>query len=293
MNIATASFKGFPVPLAALALAVFASQANAKAEEYVKAYTVTGPASVHVKVDDSSVHVITSDTNQVEFRVTAEGFSAINIGDSKLHVDSQQNGNDVELTVRVAQHVTIGFSNRRLTTEVRMPKNADLQIDTSDGRVELADLKGNIAVHTSDGSIQASQLSGAVVLRTSDGKIEATQLDGKCDVSTSDGSIHLAGRFDSLNVKSGDGSVTVRAEAGSKMSSMWSVSSGDGAVILDVPKDIQANLDASTGDGHINLGLPVSIAGDLGKKTVHGTINGGGPTLFIHTSDGSIRLNGI
>jgi hypothetical protein len=74
---------------------------------------------------------------------------------------------------------------------------------------------------------------------------------------------------------------------------MWSVSSGDGAVILDVPKDIQANLDASTGDGHINLGLPVSIAGDLGKKTVHGTINGGGPTLFIHTGDGSIRLNGI
>jgi hypothetical protein len=35
------------------------------------------------------------------------------------------------------------------------------------------------------------------------------------------------------------------------------------------------------------------MQGDIGKKSVRGAINGGGPTLFIHTGDGSIRLNGI
>jgi hypothetical protein len=44
-----------------LALA-FASSANA--EEYLKSDSVTGRADVHVHVDDSSVHILTSDTNQ-------------------------------------------------------------------------------------------------------------------------------------------------------------------------------------------------------------------------------------
>jgi Putative adhesin len=308
MNTSTPTLKGIAIPGSLLLTVLLVTAAHA--DEYVKSYTVSGPATVRIKVDDSSVHVVTSDTNQVEFRVTSQGFSAIEIG-GKLHIDSQQNGNDVDLTVRLASHLVIGFSNKRLTTEVRMPKNADLQIDTSDGRVELADLNGNIKVHTSDGAITASKLSGTIELRTSDGeitadaltgtfklhsgdgKINATGLDGKCDISTSDGAIHAVGRFDSLNLKSSDGPVTARAEVGSKLASMWSIATNDGRVDVDIPKDLPANLDASTSDGRITLGLPVSMQGEIGKKSVRGTLNGGGPTLFIHSSDGSIRLNGI
>jgi DUF4097 and DUF4098 domain-containing protein YvlB len=290
MNTSIPTLKGMAVPGAFLLSMILVSRAHA--EEYVKSYNVTGPATVRIKVDDSSVHVTTSDTNQVEFRVTSQGFSAVEVG-GKLHIDSQQNGNDVELTVRLASHFVIGFSNRRLTTEVRMPKNADLQIDTSDGHVELADLNGNIKVHTSDGAITASKLSGRIELHSGDGKISATDLDGKCDISTGDGSIHAAGRFDSLDLKSSDGAVSARAELGSKLASMWSIATKDGRIDVDIPKDLQANLDASTGDGHITLGLPVSMQGDIGKKSAHGTLNGGGPTLFIHSGDGSIRLSGI
>jgi hypothetical protein len=308
MNIAAPTLKRIAVPCALLLTTALASRVNA--EEYVKTYTVTGQATVRIRVDDSRVQVITSDTNQVEFRVTSEGFAAINIG-GKLHVDSQQNGNQVELTVRLSPGVTLGFSNRRLSTEVRMPKNADLQLETSDGHVELSNLNGHIDVHTSDGAIKASQLSGTIDIRSNDGdiaadtltgtfklhsgdgKINATHLDGKCDVSTSDGSIQVAGRFDSLDIKSGDGAVTARAESGSKMSAMWSITTKEGSVEVTIPKSLQANLDASTRDGHVSLGLPVSVEGDIGNKAVHGTINGGGPTLFIHTGDGTIHLNGL
>jgi hypothetical protein len=308
MNIANPTLKAIVLPCTFIVATALASQA--KAEEYVKSYTVAAQPTVRIRVDDSKVHVITSDSNQVEFRVTSEGFSAVNIG-GKLHIDSQQNGNQVELTVRVGPGVMIGFSNKRLSTEVRMPKNADLQLDTSDGHVELSDMKGNIVVHTSDGAIKASQLAGTIEIRSSDGdidadtltgtfkihsgdgKISATHLDGKCDASTSDGSIHVAGRFDSLDIKSSDGAVTARAETGSTMSSGWNIKTTDGRIDLDVPKALQANLDASTRDGSISLGLPVSVQGEIGKKAVHGTINGGGATLYIHTGDGSIRLNGI
>ena len=308
MNIAMPTCKRIALPCTLLLTTALASRVNA--EEYLKTYTVTAQPTVRIRVDDSKVHVVTSDTNQVEFRVTAEGFATINIG-GKLHVDSQQNGNQVELNVRVSPGVMIGFSNKRLSTEVRMPKNADLQLETSDGHVELSDLKGNIVVHTKDGGIKASQLSGSIDIRSSDGdieadtltgafklhsldgKINALHLDGKCDVSTSDGAIQVAGRFDSLDVKSSDGTVSARVEPGSKMSSAWSIRTTDGRIDMEIPKGLQANLDASTRDGHISLGLPVSVEGELGKKSVHGTINGGGPTLVLHTGDGSIRLTGI
>jgi DUF4097 and DUF4098 domain-containing protein YvlB len=309
MNATATFLRRIVTPGAFLLTMMLASQASS-ADEYVKSYTLTGPAKVRVKVDDSSVRVITSDTNQVEFKVTSEGFALISTG-GKVHVDSQQNGNEVELTVQRSPQFTFFLNTKRLFTEVRMPKNADLQLETSDGHVELADLNGNIVVHTSDGAIRASQLSGLVDLHSNDGditaealtgtfklhsgdgKISATGLNGKCEISTRDGPIHVAGRFDSLDLKSSDGAVTARAEPGSKMASAWNIATDDGQVDVDIPKDLQANLDASTRDGHISLGLPVSMQGDIVKKAVHGAINGGGPLLYIHTGDGSIRLNAL
>jgi hypothetical protein len=263
-----------------------------------------------VHTDDSRVQVITSDTPQVEFRVTYEGFGALQLG-GKLHIDSQQNGDRVELTARTGPSVTLGFSNGRMSTEVRMPRNADLQLETRDGHVEVASLNGNITVRTTDGAIKASQLSGTIDLQTSDGgitvdtvkgnfklhtgdgAIRATNLDVRCAVSSTDGSTHLAGRFDSLDIKSGDGSVVARVAAGSKMSSTWNIRTVDGGVDLELPADFQANVDASTQDGHITSGLPIAVQGNLGKSVVRGTLNGGGPSLVIHTGDGSIHLRGV
>jgi Putative adhesin len=146
------------------------------AEEYSKSYSVAGRADVRVRTDDSSVQVITSDTTQVQFRVTYEGFAAVQVG-GKPQIDSQQNGDQVELTARFGRGVTFGFSNRRMSTEIRMPRNADLQVDTGDGRVEVSSLNGQITVRTGDGAIKASQLSGKIDLRSGDGDITVDTLN--------------------------------------------------------------------------------------------------------------------
>jgi len=78
---------------------------------------------------------------------------------------------------------------------------------------------------------------------------------------------------------------------GSKMSSSWSIRTGDGSVDLSLPADFQVNIDASTGDGHISVGLPVTVEGTFSNSQLHGKMNGGGQPLTIHTGDGSIRLS--
>ena len=199
MKPSTATANRIIVPCTFLLAMLVAAQAGAE-EEYLKSYTLTGRATVRVKVDDSSVRVVTSDTNQVEFRVTSEGFAAIKIG-GKLHVDSQQNGNEVALTVHLSPQVTILLNTKRLSTEVRMPKNADLELDTSDGRVELSNLNGNIVVHTSNGAVNASQLSGSINIRSNDGNIVVDTLTGEFKLESGNGKLNgtaLDGKCKSL-----------------------------------------------------------------------------------------------
>jgi len=277
----------------------------AHAEEYVKAYSVTGRATVRVRVDDSNVRVISSDAPKVEFRVTYEGYE---LGKS-LFIESRQEGSDVELTAREKTGLTIGYRNRRVSTEVHVPRDADLQLETGDGAIELAAMNGRISVRSGDGSIRAARLNGTIELttsdgdiraeglkgdvrmRTGDGRVDATGLDGKCSAGSGDGLITLAGRFDSLDVTTGDGGVTARVGAGSAMSGSWHIRSGDGPVELVLPSDFKATVEASTGDGRITMGLPITTQGDLGKSRVRGTLNGGGPALVLRTGDGPIRIH--
>ncbi|MEA3176503.1 MAG: hypothetical protein QOI59_26 [Gammaproteobacteria bacterium] len=263
------------------------------AGEYTKSYSVAGRAEVHVHVDDSSVRIVTSDTHQVDFNVKDEGSAAGLILGGKLKIDSQQNGNLVELTVLRNPGVTIGFNDKELSTEVHMPRDADLQIHTRDGRIDVSSVNGAITLHTTDGAIKASQLTGRIEIRSVDGAISLAQADGSCEVSSTDGSIRVGGRFDALDIKTTDGSVVAKAEQGSKMSGAWNIRTVDGGIELALPHDFQANVDARTRDGHISLALPVTVQGNIGKSEVHGTLNGGGPELTLRSTDGSIRLNGI
>jgi DUF4097 and DUF4098 domain-containing protein YvlB len=271
--------------MALLATGLFA--ATVHADDYTKSFTVANRASVRVETSDGSVSVTTSDTQQVEFRVEYHGY----VLNKSLQIESNQRGDEVELTARIPNnwHFSIG-TIRRLHIEVRMPKNADLQVRTGDGSIKANDLSGTIDLHSGDGSLIVSSLKGAVRLHTGDGSIEGSDLDGKCDAVSGDGRIRLAGRFDVLSAKSGDGSVGVDALHGSKLDSGWNISSGDGSIDVSLPGDLPVNIDASTGDGHISSDIPITMEGIISKSRVRGKMNGGGSTLTIHTGDGSIHL---
>src|ERR1700722_8793299 len=139
-----------PVRLAlsvTLLLAAAGSAANADTPEWVKSYSISGRANVHVHTNDGSVQVITSDAQQVEFRVKTEGSGwGFGFGDDP-HIDSRQDGDLVELTAHLRNYV-IGFNNRRTVIEVHMPKNADLQLETSDGSIDISSLNGTVRANT-------------------------------------------------------------------------------------------------------------------------------------------------
>jgi hypothetical protein len=243
----------------------------ARADEWTKTYTLTGKPDLRVDTSDANIHVSTWDQNTINARVMTTRYK---IGDDGIRIEERQTGDTVEINVHYPHHgVTIGWSDSgRVDIYIQLPREGRVDLHTGDGRINLANFKGEMQ------------------LRSGDGSEEIDGVDGKLRATTGDGHIRANGRFDELDLHTGDGHVDARAMAGSALTMGWRLESGDGTITLEVPENLAADLDLHTGDGHIDLDLPVSTEGKIRKNEVHGKLNGGGNLLVIHTGDGSIRL---
>jgi hypothetical protein len=261
---------------------------TARADEWTKTYAISGRAQVRVETNDGNVRVLTGDSKEVVVRVEASGRK---IADRDVRVNVRQEGDRIEADVRMPNNWCVFCSSggHSLKIEIRMPRQGDLTVETGDGSVEADALEGKANIHTGDGHIKLAGARGEIRLRTGDGHIEARNLDGQLEAKSGDGHIRIEGRFDGLNLNTGDGSIEARVLPGSKVSSTWTVHTGDGSVDLTLPNDFQANLDAHTNDGRISLGFHI-MEGAISKSEVRGKINGGGSLLTVRTGDGSIRL---
>src|SRR5438093_1100456 len=176
-------------------LAVSAVAANA--EDVTKSFAVTGRANVRVETNDGGVRVTSGDAKQVEFRVEYQGYE---LGKT-LRVDAHQDGDKVQLTARVTGHwgFSWGGNSRRLHIEVRMPREADLQVETGDGSVQAESINGPVNVQTGDGSVDTRVLPGSKMatswtIRTGDGSVDLVlpaDFQTNIDASTGDGHISL------------------------------------------------------------------------------------------------------
>jgi DUF4097 and DUF4098 domain-containing protein YvlB len=195
------------------------------------------------------------------------------LGPGELSVNAQQSGESIFLQVKAPErYIRFNLSSRSVRIEVSVPQATGLDISSADGALHVTDIKGDARLGTTDGSIRVDRF------------------DGNLHARSSDGSVEVGGRFDLLDLNSRDGRIAAEVWKGSHMNGNWNLRSSDGSITLKLPEDISAFLDASTSDGHIDLQLPVEVSGKVEKKRVRGKLHGGGPTLQIHTSDGSITL---
>jgi hypothetical protein len=253
-----------------LAAALFSSAAFA--DEWSKHFPITSRADLRVDTNDGAVTVRTWDRKEIEARVTTAGWR---IRPDEVQVVDRQTGDRIELEVKRSRpHFAVDFGVRSIRIELQVPR--DLRTD----------------IRTGDGSVMVLGVHGETRVSTGDGRIEAHSLDGTLDARTGDGRIQVQGRFDLMNLHTGDGSIDAEASAGSKMSSEWSVRTGDGHVTLRLPVDFSAELDVRTDDGHIKSDLRVTPStGSRGDHELRGKLNAGGPPLIIRTNDGSINLD--
>jgi TonB family protein len=163
-----------------------------------------------------------------------------------------------------------------------------------------------VNVHTGGGQIDFGEVRGSVRARTGGGGIRVIYVSGPMEVESSAGSICLTRVAGSLRAATAGGTITawINPDAPSEngvvhLAGASKLSSGDGDIVVFLPRNLAANIEAIVESGglrHIDadpvLGLSFDSPASRNGSPLHavGSLNGGGPLLELHTIAGKIRL---
>jgi DUF4097 and DUF4098 domain-containing protein YvlB len=258
-------------------------------------FKVTGQPDLRLTTFDGAIEIRSWD--QPEVLVEVEKRAPARESLDRLEVKVNQDGNRIELEARrpMSGESFIGIGIN-VSPQVRfiatLPRNAAVVARSGDGSIRIERITGRVELRTDDGSIRGDELSGELSLTTGDGSVVLDDVEGSVEVSTNDGGVSVTGKLAAARVRTGDGSVTLRAEPGSAMTNDWALSTSDGSIVLYLPNDFSADIDAHTGDGRIRseFKLTEDSEGERQNRTVRGRIGKGGHTLKVRTNDGSIAL---
>jgi DUF4097 and DUF4098 domain-containing protein YvlB len=257
-----------------------------------KRFNVKGSPTVRLTTFDGTIQVQSWDKPDVLVEIEKRGPTREAV--DALEVKASQEGDTIEVEVvkpRGTFVMGLGTSGSA-RFNVWLPRESDVRARSGDGSVLVEHVKGKVDLHTGDGGIKLTDVTGDLVLNTGDGSVTAEDVHGKLEVETGDGAVTISGNLSGLRIHTGDGSIIYRAQDATAMSEDWDISTGDGAILLALPRDFSAELDAHTGDGGIRNDLDVvsSDGGERNRRTVRGRLGDGGRQLKVRTGDGSITL---
>src|SRR5262249_6415001 len=136
------------LPVLALATGCFTS--GPRLTTTLPAVQAPGNAHVRVATDDGSVRVTTADIAQVEMQVESAGYDI----PRELEMSMTQHGNQVDIVVKTHEHFALfTIARRSLHIDVRIPRDAELEVSSGDGSVVVEEVAGNVDVRTGDGSV--------------------------------------------------------------------------------------------------------------------------------------------
>jgi hypothetical protein len=123
---------------------------------------------------------------------------------------------------------------------------------------------------TVNGDVRVHDLASEVGARSVNGDIEISTT-GFAEASTVNGSIDAA--MDGYDVASG-----------------LSFSTVNGSISLDLPDDVDADVDAGWLNGRLETDLPLELIGRVSLRSARGVLGDGGPELNLRTVNGSIHI---
>ena len=270
-----------------------------------RSFNVTTGGKLSVDADGGTITVTGTNANVVSVKIRASGDAD---GLDKLKLLAEQTSDGVNVTAKRNRDGFSGWfgSDVQVSVAIEVPRQYNLQLETSGGdirvkqingtahgrtsggRVNIDGVQGEVRMKSSGGGIEVRNVQGPVEVDTSGGSIVASELRGRVHAHTSGGSIRLERVQGAIDAQTSGGGITLDLNGDNE--GVVAKTSG-GSISMRVPTSIKASLNASTSGGSVNCELPLTTS-EIGKTSLRGTVNGGGPEILARTSGGSIRISG-
>lgn len=250
----------------ALSLVALSASATKLEETFDKTYDVRPGSSLSLENVNGHITVRAWDQPRVRVhalkRVEASGQDKAREVMAKLQIEVANNGGGLKVLTRYPNKVEgdLGFLswlfadhvNASVEYELMVPRAMNLDLDNTNGTIEVSDIRGSHRIDTTNGRIELERCAGDLEAETTNGGIRAELTEVTPGKSV---------RLETTN----------------------------GRISLAAPPTLAANLDAATTNGSINTDLPVATT-RAARHSLRGAINGGGPELRLRTTNGSIDI---
>jgi DUF4097 and DUF4098 domain-containing protein YvlB len=131
-----------------------------------------------------------------------------------------------------------------------------------------------------------------VEAQTHNGGIHVADVHGNVQFSAVNGGIHLAGVGGDIHGKTVNGGLHIQLSGNRWEGNGLDVTTTNGGVHLEVPANYSARLETSTVNGGMHADYPLTVSGKIGKQ-VSATLGSGGATLKLATTNGGVHINQI
>lgn len=198
-------------------------------------------------------------------------------------------GPGASFRIAMPRGAALRLSTGNGTVEVRSAAG-EVDVRTSNGRVMLTDIEGNVRAETSNGAVFARNVTGDVDLRSSNGRIELVGV-GKAHVraATSNGSISAVAVRGNVHLRSSNGRIELQcAELPDPPQVRVVTSNGD--VRIEAPAGVRAVLQLNTSNGRIETDLKRATVSRLETQRgmLRAVLNEGGGSIQVETTNGTV-----
>lgn len=227
----------------------------------VSVQSFNGRIEVHVGADD------TVQADVIKLGVGITSAKATEDLDNTL-VTFEQEGNDV--TITAVRRESDKVSNSGASVVLTVPANSTLNLTTSNGKVDVTNVTGNLQINTSNGHVTIVGASGQFHIESNNGDINLDARNSLVYAHTNNGHITFSGTL-------ADGPHT------------FETSNGD--ISLTLPADASFMVNANAANGEVISQFDVDSPSEVSKSRLQGTIgNNPGANVTLRTSNSDIDL---
>jgi hypothetical protein len=293
------ALRAWPVLLIAAGLGFLAARGTFWSytieEEHKASFRTAERPVVVVDVFNGSIKVNRSRGHDLHARLVKRA-----VGDDKADAEKvlekiqvrmeQQGENRFVFTGRYADH--FGGGNNGVFAELDVPVDAELQLTSSNARVEVSGIQGAIRVTTTNGEVRVQGNREPVQVQTSNASITIQEGQGRFDLKTTNSPISIKALQAAVQAKTTNSGITFQ---GSLREGDHTLITTNGRIEVKLPPESQFYVDASTSNSRVTSDFEIiGWNAPRGKKPpkLQGNTAGGRPrfNMKLQTSNGGIAL---
>ncbi len=176
----------------------------------------------------------------------------------------------------------------RVNLSVKVPRHADVEVTSSNGRVSVEGVCAAVNARTSNGSLCIRDIIGDLQVTTANAKVRCQCTQGRMTARSSNGKLELREHTGPMDASTSNGSIQASLSCIDREG--ITLATSNGRILLELPDEVNADLDIRVDNGVIRNDREVESPSPDSAGRVRGKLGRGGPLVKLRTSNGTISV---